>query len=339
MRDDEQKEEPRQDDGSQGERSGGKDVTVALRLLEREADQKQRLHCHKRDCERAPADDQDGESERDQRPDDRGAHEELHEPGGDSEQRRDRACGEQAWHEQDPHFRDQRLDERNGGTEHDQHHGQERELEPHIARVGEEDLRCHDQHEPVAGCCRPLQVSEVAAGVLEQRSLVDHRQFEVRVGAVDRLAAHLGDSDQREGEGAKRQRRARPDLRARCCCDDTHEVSRSRYERCDGESEHERRLDEDREREVAAGADQGEAVAGVPGGNDDGKACEREQAEQQERVVADTETRCGRRCRHDEDGCDQRRADNSGRKPVEDARPCRGDGALSPQPPQLTVGL
>ena len=52
---------------------------------------------------------------------------------------------------------------------------------------------------------RPLQIGEVAAGVFEQRALVDHRQLEVRVGVVDRLPPGLGDDDQRERDRARAQ--------------------------------------------------------------------------------------------------------------------------------------
>ena len=55
----------------------------------------------------------------------------------------------------------------------------------------------------------PTAGGEVAAGVLEQRALVDHRQLEVGVGVVDRLAAGLDQDDQREGEQARTSGRAR----------------------------------------------------------------------------------------------------------------------------------
>ena len=45
---------------------------------------------------------------------------------------------------------------------------------------------------PSGGRRRPTGAGQVAAGVLEQRPLVDHRQLEVGVGVVDRLAAGLG---------------------------------------------------------------------------------------------------------------------------------------------------
>ena len=43
----------------------------------------------------------------------------------------------------------------------------------------------------------PLEVREVPARVLEERPLVDHRQLEVRVRVVDRLAPGLGHDDER----------------------------------------------------------------------------------------------------------------------------------------------
>ena len=105
---------------------------------------------------------------------------------------------------------------------------------------------------------------EVAAGVLEQRALVDHRQLEVRVGVVDGLAAGLGDHDERERDRAERERRARPDLGPGGAGDHPAQVGRRRRRAPQREREDERRLDEDRERQVAARAHQREAVRRRP---------------------------------------------------------------------------
>ena len=82
----------------------------------------------------------------------------------------------------------------------------------HAVRMGQEHLRREHEHEPVARGGPPLEIGEVAPGVLEQRPLVDHRQLEVRVGVVDRLAPRLGDDDERE----RRRRRARAPGSTRC---------------------------------------------------------------------------------------------------------------------------
>ena len=66
------------------------------------------------------------------------------------------------------------------------------------------------EHDPVARRAGPLQVREVAAGVLEQRPLVDHRELEVGVGVVDRLAPGLDEDHERERDRAAPVRRACP---------------------------------------------------------------------------------------------------------------------------------
>ena len=92
-------------------------------------------------------------------------------------------------------------------AEHDEHDGQQRELEPARCRVRNEDLGREHEHDPVAGGGTPLQKREVASTVLEQRPLVDHGQLEVRVGVVDGLAAGLGEDDERESDGSERKAR------------------------------------------------------------------------------------------------------------------------------------
>ena len=205
----------------------------------------------------------------------------------------------------------------------------------------EEHLRGEHEHEPVPRRRRPLQVREVAAGVLEQRPLVDHRQLEVRVGVVDRLAAGLGDDDEREGDRAERERRARPDGRPGGPGDDRRAGRSSPVTSAgDGEREDERRLDEHRDRQVAARAHQREAVRDVPGGGGEREARQREQPGEGERVVADAPVRrplgrparAGRRRR----GWRRRRPARAGRRRVV---PSTVDRALAPQPAQLAVGL
>ena len=61
---------------------------------------------------------------------------------------------------------------------------------------------------------RPVQKREIAAGVLEQRPLVDHRQLEMRVGVVDRLAAGLDEDHEHERQRAAPVRRRAPDVPA-----------------------------------------------------------------------------------------------------------------------------
>ena len=60
---------------------------------------------------------------------------------------------------------------------------------------------------------------QVAAGVLEQRPLVDHGELEVRVGVVDRLAPGLEQHHQRHREQAAPVRRLAPDGGARTAAD------------------------------------------------------------------------------------------------------------------------
>ena len=116
----------------------------------------------------------------------------------------DRADGEQARREQDAHLRDQRLGQRERGAERRRATtGSSASCHQTPSGVRQEDLRGEHEHEPVPRRRRPLQVGEVAARVLEQRPLVDHRQLEVRVGVVDRLPAGLGDDDERERDARR----------------------------------------------------------------------------------------------------------------------------------------
>ena len=80
----------------------------------------------------------------------------------------------------------------------------------HQAPVGmrQEDPGGEDENEPVSRGQRPLEERLVAAGELEHRPFVDHRQLEVRVGVVDRLSSRLGDDDERERNGGERRARA-----------------------------------------------------------------------------------------------------------------------------------
>ena len=133
---DEQQEQPGQDNRANRERAGGDDVTAALRLVERNADEDERLRGHERDCERAPADDEDSEPKRDERPDDRPTHDELTSQEAMPRSAEMRAGSEEPRHEQDAHLRNERLDERERRAEHDEHDGQDGELEPDVPRMG-----------------------------------------------------------------------------------------------------------------------------------------------------------------------------------------------------------
>ena len=151
----------------------------------------------------------------------------LDQVGEDPEQRGRRADPEQPGREEDAHLRDERLDERQRGREHDEHEREQCDLEPRLGRVGDEDLRRQDEHDPVPCCRAPLQVGEVATAVLEQRAFVDHRQLEVRVRVVDRLASRLGEHDEREPDRTERETRRRPDGAPRCARDHSCEVGRA----------------------------------------------------------------------------------------------------------------
>ena len=175
------------------------------------------------------------------------AHVCLQQQRDDPEQRDARAGGEHPRHEQDPHLRDERLGQREPGAEREQHERQCGELPPDARRVRQEDLRREHEHEPVPGGGGPLQEREVAAAVLEQRPLVDHRQLEVRVRVVDRLAARLGDDDGGERDRGERERRRRPGARAGRARDHADQVGRARNERRDREREDQADLDEDRD--------------------------------------------------------------------------------------------
>ena len=203
----------------------------------------------------------------------------------------------------------------------------------------QEDLRREHEQEPVASRRRPLHQRQVSTRVLEQRALVDHRQLEVGVGVVDRLPARLGDHDQRERDGAERERRSRPGERARGSRDHPPQIGRAGHERSDGEREHERRLGEDREREVAARALQGEAVRDVPRRGAGGEPREREQAGEHESIVTYAEVGRSGGDGHEQDRRCHRRHHDHGRRAVDQRAAFDIDRALAPEPAQLAVGL
>ena len=215
----------------------------------------------------------------------------------------------------------------------------ESELPPGALRVRKEHLCGEHEHEPVPHRGAPLEERQVASAVLEHGAFVDHRELEVRVRVVDRLAPCLRDDDECKGGGAQRERRARPGVSPGGAGDDTTEVGRSGHERRDREREHQRRLHEHGEREVSARSLQGEAVGFVPGGGRDGEAGERQQSREREGVVP--EAPAGRLVgrRHEQDRRRQRGGHDERCEPVDDRRPLDVDRALSPQPAQFAVRL
>ena len=203
----------------------------------------ERLRGDEPDGDRAAPHDHNSEPERDEQPDQAAAHVSCTSHDATPSSAAIPPSGEQPRREQDPHLRDQRLGEREPRAEHDEHERENAELLPDAVGVRQEDLRREHEHEPVPGGRRPLQVGEVAAGVLEQRPFVDHRQLEMGVGVVDRLSPGLGDDDKRERDRGERRapgstRRPPPAVPAIIPL----QVRRAGDERGDGEREHERRL-------------------------------------------------------------------------------------------------
>ncbi len=168
---------------------------------------------------------------------------------------------------------------------------------------------------------------------------MDHRQLEVRVGVVDRLPSRLGHQDERERERAEGESRARPGGRACRPRDHQDEVRGARDERRDGEREHERRFDEDGDREVAARSHQREPVRDVPGRRGDGEPREREEPGEHERVAADAEVGCVGRHRDEQHRHPHACGGDRRRDPVRDPRALHVDRALAPEAPELTVRL
>jgi hypothetical protein len=205
--------------------------------------------------------------------------------------------------------------------------------------VRQEDLGGEHEHDPVPRRCGPLQIGEVTARVLEQRAFVDHRQLEVRVRVVDRLATGLRQDDERERDRGQRQRRARPHLRPRGGGYDARQVGRACHERRDRKRQDERRLDERRDREVPAGAHQREAVRHVPRRRREREARKRQQPEQRQRVVTDAERRGMLRDGDEQHRGGDGRRDHARREPVDERRSLHRDGALVPEPSQLAVRL
>ena len=168
-------------------------------------DEDERLNRQEADRERSAPHRHDDEAHRDERPDDRAAHAVPTSQAAIPSNATTALDREQPRDEQDAHLRHDRLRKRERGAERDKHDRQQAELPPDAPRVREEDLRGDHEHEPVPRARGPLEIRQVAARVLEQRPLVDHRQLEMRVGVVDRLATRLRDDDEREA----RPRRAR----------------------------------------------------------------------------------------------------------------------------------
>ncbi len=205
--------------------------------------------------------------------------------------------------------------------------------------MGKEDLCGEDEHEPVPRCGGPLEVGEVAAGVFEHWAFVDHRQLQMGVGVVDRLTSRFGDDDERERDGSERQSRCPPHMGARGPGDDAAQVSRSADKRADGERQHECRLDEHRQRQVAARAHQREAVRDIPRAGCGRETREREQSEEHERVVAEPQRRRDLGDWDDEDAADECGGRDRRHEPVDLTCSFRVDCALAPEPAQLAIGL
>ena len=149
----------------------------------------------------------------------------------------------------------------------------------------------------------------------------------------------LGDDDQRERDRAERERRIRPGAGTGGAADHPHEIGRARDERRDGEREHQRGLDEDRNRQIAARAHQRKPVRDLPGRGGDGEPCQGEQSGEHERVPADAEIgHVGGQRHHQHGRRDARRGDRR-REPVDEPGSLHVHGALAPQPTEVTVGL
>ena len=185
----------------------------------------------------------------------------------------------------------------------------------------------------------PVQVGEVAPGVLQQRALVDHRQLEVRVRVVDRLAPGLDEHDEREGQRSAPVRRLGPDVAAGRRAGHRHEVGAGSGQRGDEQGEHEQGLAEHGEREIARGAHQRESVARVPCGGRHREARERQQPDEHERIVAQPPATRPSADRHEREGDQQ--AGGRQRRGGAIHRPGaeRLDGALAPQAAQDAIGL
>ncbi len=168
---------------------------------------------------------------------------------------------------------------------------------------------------------------------------MDHRQLEVGVGVVDRLAAGLDEDHQREGDRAAPVRGRAPDVLAAGRGDHRAQVGAVRRQRGDQQSKRQQCLAEDRDRQITRGSHQREAAARVPRGGGEREAREREQADQDERVVAESKGAGMPGDRADRERQQQAGRRKRRREPVDDARALGVDGALSPQPRERTVGL
>ncbi len=219
--------------------------------------------------------------------------------------------------------------------------GRNGELQPDVGRVGQEDLGREHEHEPVTGRGRPLQQGEVAAAVLEQQALVNHRQLQVRVRVVDRLPPGLRQDDEREPERGQAERGARPGITPRRCPRPCR--GRSVVPATSAATASERTSTASvntvivRSRLAPINA---KPLADVPGGGRHREAPEGEEARPAR----------ARRARHPSSGASAATGTSStavtrlaghdrGREPVDDSRPLQIDRALPPQAAKLAVGL
>ena len=202
-----------------------------------------------------------------------------------------------------------------------------------LGRVRQEDLRREHEHEPVAGGGGPLEEREVAAGVLEQRALVDHRQLEVGVGVVDRLASRLGDDDEREGDGSRAPARGRPDARSRPsrrrCRAGRSCPRRARRRRARARASPRRRPTIVRSR-LAPISENPFATSHAAAAT--AKRASASRPASDERVVADAQIGGRRRDRHEQHGATATLAAATARsEPVDDARALDASTVLLPQ--------
>ena len=242
---------------------------------------------------------------------------------------RSRSRHRAARHAQDPHL-GLLVNERERTTEQTNREGQLAHAYCEPSPVRQEELAAQEQEDPVARGARPLQKREVAARILEQRALVDHRQLEMCVWVIDRLAPGLHEDDEHECDQATPVRRPAPDVATGRRGAHRRQIGAVGGQGRDGKWKEKQGLAEHRDHQLTHRSHQREAVTGVRRRRGQDEPGEREHPDEHERIVAETEAPGAPGDRNDRKRGEQARGDERRSEPVDHACPLRVDRALVP---------
>ena len=160
---------------------------------------------------------------------------------------------------------------------------------------------------------------------------MDHRQFEVRAGVVDRDAPGLGEDDLHEHVGRQQQHHDQLHAVHGVAREDRVERGVARQQGQRAEDEHQRRFDQRAVQGFAAGAHALERASGVHRREDEGHAAQSQEVGEGDQVAFERQR--GRQVAYgDEQRGDEGRAERDGRGRAEHGGRRGGvDGALAQQ--------